>query len=279
MTDEPAIWIDGREGRELPLPDRGLDYGDGLFETLLLKQGAPLFLDVHLARLGRGLEILAFPALRGAIEKQLQQACDDITSREWPWTALRLTVTRGSGPRGYAPPAESHPRIVITATRLQRDCTKLSLPLVLSTADIGWPEQPALSGVKHLNRLEQVLAAAQAQREGVDDCLMLDRDGNAVSTTSGNLFLCVDDTLLTPPLGRCGIAGTRRELVMRKWAPSIGLSVAEQHIEPTMITRAQEVFVSNSLIGLRPVASVPGVNWSGHALCEALFQRYREDLV
>ncbi len=125
MVDAGATWLDGEPAAALPLPDRGLDYGDGLFETLLLRRGRPLFPDLHLARLQRGIEQLHFPPCLPVAARHLETAADEVAGRGWEWTALRLTLTRGGGPRGYAPPAASVPRVIIRAERLDRDCFRM----------------------------------------------------------------------------------------------------------------------------------------------------------
>lgn len=278
MASEPAIWIDGQTGHSLELPDRGLDYGDGLFETLLLKNGVPLLWEAHRERLEKGLQVLEFPALGSEVTTRLAQASRDITARGWTWCALRITITRGPGPRGYPPPVEPQPRCLITAHELERDCLQMAGALNLIQSRICWPEQPALAGIKHLNCLEQVLAANQARKAGADDCLMLDQGGRVVSISTGNVFVYKDGSLLTPPMDRCGIVGTRRERLREKWAPSLGLKVREAPIELTQLEGAQEVFVTNSIIGLRPVGRFGNGQWSEHPLCAALFQCYLDDI-
>lgn len=262
----------------MPLPDRGLDFGDGLFETLLLRGGEPLYPELHLARLWRGCEALSFPDCQGAVRDQLKLAAAAAGDAGWRWTALRLTLTRGEGPRGYAPPEKSVPRIVITATELGADLPQPGPPAVLGLATIRWSSQPLLAGLKHLNRLEQVLAAQQRRREGVDEAIMLDQSGQVISVTSGNLFLVSSGQLLTAPVDQCGIAGTRRQLVMQRWAPAIGLVPREAMITMSELEEADEAFYSNSLVGLRPIASFGNRRWQSHDMCHALYQQYLDDL-
>ena len=255
MSTQTATWLDGAPTSALPLPDRGLDFGDGLFETLLLCQGNPLYLDNHLQRLQRGLQALAFPECLATARQQLEVAANAARDRGWPWAVLRLTVSRGSGPRGYTPPVSSHPRIIITATELDRDCRQMSGPASLSLATWRWPLQPALAGLKHLNRLEQVLASAERRDRGTDEAVMLDQQGQLVSVIAGNLFLVQGKRVLTPALDTCGIAGTRRQLVLEQWAARLGLQAQARTLGLQDMASADEVFFSNSLLGLRPVAS------------------------
>ena len=278
MPTGTGTWLDGSITTALPLPDRGLDYGDGLFETLLLQGGRPLYLDFHLQRLQRGLQVLAFPDCLAVAEKQLLEASATLRERNWYWAVLRLTISRGAGPRGYAPPAAAQPRIIITATELDRDCRRMSKAVTLCLATMRCATQPFLAGIKHLNRLEQVLAAAECGPAEADEAIMLDQSGHLVSVTAGNLFLVRGKHLLTPALVTSGIAGTRRRLVMEKWAPAVGLSVQESKLTLRDLEAADEVFCSNSVHGVRPVARFGGRHWQGHPVCEALFQQYQGEL-
>lgn len=278
MSGQTAIWLDGSPAAALPLPDRGLDFGDGLFETLLLRDGVPLYPDFHLRRLQRGLQTLSFPDCVAAVKEQLHQVSAQLAARDWRWAALRLTVTRGQGPRGYAPPVNASPRIIIVATELEQAYGCLPPPAALSLATVRWPTQPALAGLKHLNRLEQVLVAQQCRSEGVDEMVMLDQSDRVISVAAGNLFALIDGRLLTPPLSLCGIAGTRRELIIQRWAPALGLTVIEEAFDEVQLQAATEVFYSNSLVGLRPVKSFAASRWESNELCAALYRQYEGEI-
>lgn len=278
MAGESVFWLDGISAGALPLPDRGLDFGDGLFETLLLINSEPLLLELHLQRLQRGLDALGFPDCLAQAREQLLKASLSIQARGWHRTALRVTVSRGQAERGYAPPVQATPRIIISATELDPGQNGMPPAASLVLADIRWSTQPALAGLKHLNRLEQVLAAGEARNAGADEALMLDQQGNVVSVSSGNLFFVLGDRLLTPAISHCGIAGTRRDCVIRRWGPAMGLAVEEVTVTPAQLASAHEVFYSNSLVGLRPVASFQGKQWQYHRVCAALYKHYQDEL-
>jgi 4-amino-4-deoxychorismate lyase len=273
-----ATWVDGARAEALPLPDRALAFGDGLFETLLLRRGDPLFTDLHMQRLQRGLQVLAFPDCLATAGEQLLVATGAVRNLGWPWAALRLTISRGPGPRGYAPPVATKPRIIITASELPDDCQQMAPAATLSLATVRWPTQPVLAGLKHLNRLEQVLAAAELRAAGTDEAVMLDQSGQLVSVVAGNLFLLHKGRLQTPVLTDCGIAGTRRQLVMDQWARALGLPVQECSLSLQDLESADEVFYCNALQGLRPVASFGRCHWSSHTVCQALFEQYQGEL-
>ena len=274
-----AIWLNGVAATALPLPDRGLEFGDGLFETLLVMGAQALYSELHLARFQAGCRALMFPDCSRAVHQQLRQAASASAARGWRCSALRVTVTRGAGPRGYAPPEKAEPRIIITATRLEEMTDRMPEPARLGLARVRWPAQPLLAGLKHLNRLENVLAAREYREAGYEEAVMLDQQGYPVSLVAGNLFAVCDGQLLTPPLHGCGIAGTRRELVMRRWAPALGLAVREEFMTVDQLERAQEIFYSNSLLGLRPVASFGERIWNEHPVCAALHRLYRDELL
>jgi 4-amino-4-deoxychorismate lyase len=272
VSSSPLIWVDGEPAQALPLPDRGLDFGDGLFETLLVRQGVPLFLPLHMERLAAGVDLLSFPDCIDAAKAQLRHSAARLSDLNW--AAMRLTLTRGSAPRGYAAPLEAMPRIVITAAGLAADRSQQAAPLHLGWADLRWSSQPHLAGIKHLNRLEQVLVANQARDSHWDDAVVLDQQGNVCSLSAGNLFLLESGRLLTPSLETCGIAGTRRRLVLEQLAPALGVAVEQAHISPEQLLEADAVICCNSIRGLQAVASLGDRSWTNFAMCEALHQRY-----
>jgi 4-amino-4-deoxychorismate lyase len=271
-------WVDGEAADSLPLPDRGLDYGDGLFETLLLRDGSIVLPELHWQRLARGLDRLGFPDCSARVHAACAGALRACTDAGLPWASLRVTVTRGGGPRGYVPPGAPRPRVVASVHPVARNPRTMLDPARLGVAAIAWSTQPVLAGIKHLNRLEQVLAAAEVRSSGWDEALMLDQDGEAISVTTGNLFAVSAGVLLTPPLRRCGIAGTRRARLLASWAPAIGVPAQERALSVAELRDAEEVFYCNSLVGLRPVGALTGRCWDSHPVCEALHQRYLQDL-
>jgi 4-amino-4-deoxychorismate lyase len=269
-------WLDGQPAECLPLPDRGLSFGDGLFETLLLVDGRPQLATYHRERLARGLGVLAFPDLSEAFESALALAA--ASAPPGP-AALRLTITRGSGPRGYAPPVEVQPRLIAQLSPLDAAVLHWQAPARLGLARMTWSRQPQLAGIKHLNRLEQVLAAAEYTRRGWDEAIMLDPEGGAVSVVAGNLFALREGVLWTPPLTQCGVLGTRRRAVIESWAPALGLRVREGELPPEQLLAAEELFYCNALVGVRAVGTLEGRRWQAHPVTRELHHRYRQSLL
>ncbi len=276
MTHSPSIWVDGEPANALPLPDRGLDFGDGLFETLLLRSGQPLFPELHFERLQAGLQVLGFPACVPHARAQLAEASAHLA--EHPWAALRLTITRGGAPRGYAPPEDVRPRIVISAAPLASDRAQMPKAVDLDWAEIRWASQHLLAGIKHLNRLEQVMAAREARAKDCDEVVVCDQAGRVCSVSAGNLFLVAGNTLRTPALQTCGIAGTRRRLILERLAPALGLDLEVGPVEPGELGEASELIICNSIRGIAPVASLAGREWRDHPVCGALHAAYVEAL-
>jgi 4-amino-4-deoxychorismate lyase len=273
VSQVSTLWIDGHRANALPLPDRGLDFGDGLFETLLSVDGGIPFLALHMSRLTHGLKVLGFPDVTDLAQKYLNMALNELDSEA---RAIRLTVTRGNALRGYAPPQEASPRIIISASPLACNPLRTSSPAKLGVADIRWSSQPVLAGIKHLNRLEQVLAADQRVAQGWDEAVMLDDEGLPLSVVSGNLFIVKDARLLTPPLKRCGIAGTRRALIVQRWQGQLGLEVRVERFSLADLESATEVFYCNSLLGFRPVATLGSTRWAAQSVCDSVQKLYTE---
>ncbi|MEP1471727.1 MAG: aminodeoxychorismate lyase [Halieaceae bacterium] len=275
MPDALATWIDGCRADSLPLPDRGLDYGDGLFETLLAVNGRIPLRDLHFDRLRSGLAALHFPPLNDTVARHLDAALATLDAKGN--YSIRVTVTRGSAPRGYAPPADPEARIVLSAQPMAYDPMTMQRPARVGVSKVSWGKQPALAGVKHLNRLEQVLAARERDVADWDEALMLDQAGALISVTAGNLFLLSGATLLTPVLEDCGIAGTRRRFLIER-AADLGLNVRETSLSLDDLKAADEAFYCNSLIGLRSIGEFGGLQWPKQPVCTQLFDHYCKEL-
>jgi 4-amino-4-deoxychorismate lyase len=248
-----GTWIDGVAADSLPADDRGLAYGDGLFETVLVRNGRPRFLEAHLQRLARGCERLnipcpSMPALRDDIAAAVAVAP--------PLAMLKIVITRGSTRRrGYAPQGNEVPRRLVSVWPSEPLPAEIKSGVELALASLTLGEQPALAGIKHLNRLEQVLAAGQARRAGVFDVLMRLASGEVVCGSMCNVFAVASGRLLTPPVDRAGVAGVLRGVVQRECA-RLGLDCAEQRLSLEQLLAADEAFITNARIGVVPVRAV-----------------------
>ncbi|MEO4046426.1 aminodeoxychorismate lyase [Pseudomonas sp. CAU 1711] len=258
-------WIDGRPATELPLGDRGLAYGDGLFETIAVRRGRAVLLPRHLARLGEGARRLQLPLDLGSLEGELQAFCAELGEG-----VAKLIVTRGDGLRGYAPPESASPRRILLggpAPAYPADNAEHGIRLFPCTTRLA--EQPLLAGLKHLNRLEQVLARAEWRDSAFAEGLMLDVSGRVIEGVFSNLFLVKDGVLLTAELSRCGVAGVMRAQIL-ELAVREGIALQVRDIAYDELLAADEVFLCNGLYGIWPVRQLQGRDWPAGALTRKL---------
>lgn len=226
--------------------DRGFTLGDGLFETIAIKRAAPKRLAAHLARLREGASILGIP-VPYTDAKIAELAAAVITANELTEGALRMTLTRGPGARGIAPPEAPTPTFLITSGTLPPD-DPLSLMVAQSTRR---NELSPLARVKNLGYLDNILARREATAAGADDAVLLNTQGRVAETTIANIFCLIGGGLVTPPVSEGALPGVMRAEVIR-------LARAEERpIEASELARASEMFVSNAL-GIRPVVRMDG---------------------
>jgi len=250
-------WVDGQPGDSLSIKDRGLAYGDGLFETLAVKAGQPVLLERHLQRLADGCRRLGIVADHPLIRRELLAYSAALGEG-----VLKLILTRGDSQRGYAASADALPRRILQGNpgssypqayqqqgiRLFPCATRLS-------------EQPLLAGLKHLNRLEQVLARAEWQDAEHAEGLMLDTSGRVIEGVFSNLFLVHQGVLFTADLSRCGVAGVMRAQLLEE-AKALAIPVDISDISLEQLRQADEVFLCNSVYGVWPVRAFADLSWS-----------------
>jgi len=245
-------WVDGIEIDAVMADDRGLNYADGAFETLRCAQGRIECYALHRDRLAKALQVLRFAGAASIAEQIFEAVRGHLAGVKHSGPA-RLTVTRGSGPRGYCPPSNSNPRYVLsTATAAEAP----DEPVRCGVSTVFWAEQPQLAGLKLLARTEQVLAAHEAMEKGWDDAMMLDSNGLVISSSRGNVFALCGNEFVTPSLCRCGIAGTRRQLLMERVLPELGFGVSERDISLQEMLSAEGVVISNAIRGIQPVLAL-----------------------
>jgi 4-amino-4-deoxychorismate lyase len=242
--------------------DRGLLYGDGVFRTLRIRAGRPQHWSRHYRKLQQDCTALALPCPDGGLLlEELQRLVGQQSD-----AVAKIIVTRGQGERGYAPPAKA------AATRILSLSPAPAYPqryyahgVRLRLCELRLAHQPRLAGIKHLNRLEHVLAAAEWDDAEIAEGVLLDVAGHVVEATRSNLFMLRGDTLLTPDLGLCGVSGMQRERVL-EWAARSGMACEIGSFALADLLRAEEVFLVNSVIGLWPVRELEGRIWQQHPL-------------
>jgi 4-amino-4-deoxychorismate lyase len=241
----------GRPVAGVPVNERGLAYGDGLFETLKVVDGHPQFLDLHLVRLARGCKRLDMqldlPQLRAEIAVAVRQGHSGV---------LKLIVTRTAATRGYQAPRNAQAeRLLLFYPQSFPAAMPLVTGIAVRVCRQRLAEQPALAGMKHLNRLEQVLARAEWCDPAIAEGLLLDTAGRLVEAVASNVVLVRAGVVYTPRLHRCGVAGVIRELLLRS-AGAIGVTVREADMTLEDLLQADEVFLTNSIAGVQPVLKI-----------------------
>ncbi len=231
---------------------RGVGYGDGIFETMRAVGGSIPWWPGHRARL----------ALGAARLRIVLPSPECIDSELHDWLSLhrdaviKLIVTRGSGGRGYTPMPQAPPVWMLIASSLPPPLRPGGL--VLRWCDTRLSRQPLLAGIKHCNRLEQILARTEWSDADIDDGLMRDTEGDVVAATAANLFVLREGHWWTPPLDHCGIAGVCRSWALRAFAAGARRLTAEE------VETADAVVLCNAVRGILPVARLGDRVWAPH---------------
>ncbi|HEY0662733.1 MAG TPA: aminodeoxychorismate lyase [Lysobacter sp.] len=254
--NEVRIFVGADAVAAIPPGDRGTAYGDGLFETMRTHRGEVPWWDAHWARLQQGAARLRM-ALPDAVQvrREAGHLLDDRPA------VLKLIVTRGRDGRGYAPAGDAAPTWILSRHPLPP--TPPPEGLALRWCNTRLAVQPALAGIKHCNRLEQVLARGEwndmtATGRDAHEGLMFSTEGDVVSATAANLFVLRDGRWSTPPVDRCGVAG-----ICRGWAIA-ALDATEVRLGVTDVETADAVFLCNAVRGILPVARLGTRRWSSH---------------
>jgi len=248
--------------------DRGLQYGDGLFETMGVRDGQVSSWPRHMARLLAGCQRLGIQAVDDG--QLAHEAAGLLAGTERG--VLKLIVTRGSGGRGYRVPENAEPRRILQLhpwPDFPPAAGEAGVAVRLCSTRLS--HNPLLAGIKHLNRLEQVLARREWDDSHIAEGLLLDIDGRLVEGTMSNLFLVRDEVLLTPDLRRCGVAGIMRSIILEH-AERQSLGAEIRSLDSADLLAADEVFLCNSLIGIWPVSAVDGRQFRKGAVTDRLQQ-------
>lgn len=258
-------WVDGVGADVLALNNRGLAYGDGLFETVAVSAGRPSLLSHHLDRLALGCQRLSIDADVDLVREELCRYAAMMGDG-----VLKLILTRGDSPRGYAVSAGVAPRRILQGSPVPVYPVEYAEQGVrLFECQTRLAEQPLLAGLKHLNRLEQVLARSEWQGAEYAEGLMRDVSGRVIEGVYSNLFLILDGQLITADLSRCGVAGVMRAALLQA-VPREGIAVQVKDVSLDDLAQADELFLCNSVYGVWPVRSFASLNWSPGPLTRKL---------
>ena len=241
--------LNGESKQTLAFSDRGFQYGDGLFETIEVKNSTPLFLEQHLHRLQKDCRRLLIPAPDLTLLKkeayQLAQGSDT--------AVLKLIITRGTGGRGYRQPDTIHPTRLLSLhpfPQYPADFFHSGITACFCHTRLGL--NPALAGIKHLNRLEQVLARAEWNTPDIQEGIMLDFKDHIIEGTMSNIFLVKDQVLYTPLIEQSGVEGIIKNIII-SLANKNDIQVIKNKINKEHMLSADELFLTNSIIGIWPI--------------------------
>jgi len=247
-----VVLINGQPETNIAVTDRGLQYGDGLFETLAFRNGQLELLQAHLARLIKGCERLKLKfteveKLKAELSLVCQQTSED--------SVIKIILTRGSGGRGYKAPIDNEALRIVSCHPMPDypDANHTGIKVRLCDQRLGL--NPSLAGIKHLNRLEQVLARSEWDDASISEGLMLDSNDKLIEGTMSNVFLVKNNKLLTPTIKHSGISGIMRAEII-KLAVELGIECDETDLGVADLLQAEEVFVSNSVINIWPVTEL-----------------------
>jgi 4-amino-4-deoxychorismate lyase len=245
----------------IDLDDRGLHYGDGLFETIRFAGArAPLW-GWHLDRLWHGCERLGLPS--PDIDQLGRRVAAASTLHLH--SVVKLVYTAGPGPRGYARPALLQPSLLVRASAYAGGAPA---DLRLRWCAMRMAIQPRLAGIKHLNRIEQVLARNEWSSSDFDEGLMLDMDGRLIAATTANVFVRVDGRWHTPALARCGVEGVARRWMLAETGAEI------RDIDPAELEMSDQCVLTNAVRGPLAAAALGEKRWRADAEVRALQQRW-----
>lgn len=234
----------------VPITDRGFLYGDGLFETMRVLNSTPLWWNRHLARLERGAETLRLKLPWPGTELR-RFAIELISANALPDCILRLTVSRGSGARGYSIQGADSPTVVMTLHPLR----PAPACIRLATATLRVPAHDPLGAIKTANKLPQILARAEAEERGADEALLLNVEGDVAEAASSNVFWIRNGTVCTPPVSAGALAGVTRDVVL-ELCRAHQVPTAEESIARAALFSMDGVFLTNSGQGIVPVAEI-----------------------
>lgn len=275
------MWVNGKQTKTMSLLDRGFNYGDGLFTTIKVINGGCDLLPQHIKRLNQGITRLVIAPI------DLIALSDDLISKAKALKigVLKVIITRGEGKRGYSTIGCDSPNIVIIAGGLPDYQSHQSNGIHLGVSEISLGINPLTAGMKHLNRIEQVLIKQAIEVNGWIDALVLDCQGYIVETSMANIFWRIKDVIYTPSLDLSGVNGLMRQEVIKIFDQDLkdmNLESSSNINQSTLIQdrftlqdiiNADEVFITNCLMGVVPILSIDNATFPVGELTKRLAQQ------
>ncbi len=237
--------VNGQETKIISLSDRGLSYGDGIFTTAKILDGQVELLDLHIQRLQKSCQKLA---IASPDFEKIEQELIDVAKR-YQLAVIKVVITAGQGGRGYSRLDNSAANVIISVSNFPQhyeQWTKLGIEIGISEHRLG--KNPMLSGVKHLNRLEQVLIRAELDHRPEDDLLVINIDDRVIESSCANVFWFVEDQLFTPDIQSSGVAGLMRDVILKSRNDVQVVSVSI-----SALSECSAMFICNSVMGIIPV--------------------------
>jgi 4-amino-4-deoxychorismate lyase len=279
-TNTGLTTINGVVAASLPVADRGTAYGHGLFETMLMSGGAIPLWQRHSSRLVADAQVLGLSISKQTLDENLNNFVKLLTEQSQCSGVIKIIVTAGTGGRGYASPALTTPQIICQFSSLPDNLQQSRRTgVVLTQCQYRLPDNSVLAGIKHLNRLDQVIARSEWNDEYADG-VMYSSDGLLIETTCANIFVkTADHGWVTPELDQSGVRGVMRNLLVEQIFAETGLRVSEGEISQQQLASVSELFICSSVRGLLPVTEINNLgHWSigedTKRLQSALFDRY-----
>ncbi|MBV1914089.1 MAG: aminodeoxychorismate lyase [Pseudomonadales bacterium] len=247
-----TVLVNGVETSSISVTDRGLAYGDGLFETLRVRDGQIPLWNYHKNRLQSGCQRLGIKLQLDLLEAELEQLLSPAAHAVTPNQLIKVIITRGSGKRGYSPEGVDNPTRILFCSDYaipHPDCYHAGAAVRICATRLG--TNPLLAGIKHLNRLEQVIARSEWSNEYAEG-LMRDLRGHVVDGTMSSFFVVKGGQLLAADLSHSGVAGVMRNFILEH-AERLGFIPQIRSLELEELFDAEEMFICNSVFGIWPV--------------------------
>jgi 4-amino-4-deoxychorismate lyase len=271
MVHKQTSLINGSFEQAISASDRGFSYGDGVFRTMRVRNGLPVSWPFHYQKLVADCAVIGIVCpsaelLMSDFQKLFEQELflDDSN------LVAKIIITRGEGERGYAPPVITVPTRVLIKSNLPRySAAHYEQGVQLHVCDTKLAAQPKLAGIKHLNRLENVIARMEWRDESIFDGLMMNDANQVIECTMSNIFVRFGKQLITPDLSKCGVAGITRQRILGL-SSVLDLVVSTEEITLGQLLEADEMLICNSLYGAFQVTKIANITWPQQTLAEKI---------
>lgn len=271
MVHKQISLINGSFEQAISALDRGFSYGDGVFRTMRVHNGLPVNWPFHYQKLVADCAVIGIVCPSAELlMSDFQKLFEQELFLEDSHQVAKIIITRGEGERGYAPPVITVPTRVLIKSNFPHYSTAHSQQGVqLHVCDTKLAAQPKLAGIKHLNRLENVIARMEWRDEAIFDGLMMNQANQVIECTMSNIFVRFGNQLITPDLSQCGVAGITRQRILGLGLV-LGLTISIQEISFEQLQDADEVIVCNSLYGAFQVTKVADKIWVKQGLADKI---------